>query len=181
MIIDNFIDSFKELKIASINGNFSDVVNDVDDIAYPLISQDIPKNVQSDILRRLEIVHDRPLKDHIMFMRRSPIGINYPHQVHSDVSMGDYSLMLYINNYPGGTSLLKHKKSGIAYNPESQEFVDLIVNDGNTPEAWEITEMVHMRPNRAFIFRSDLLHRAEPIGGIGEGAEARVVLTCFFS
>ena len=109
------------------------------------------------------------------------MGIDCPHQVHSDYSMGDYSLMVYVSDGDGGTSLVRHKKTGIAYNPECDEFVKLIVEDQNIHDAWEITDSVLIRPNRAFIFDSRRLHRAEPVGGFGEGKTSRVVFTCFFS
>ena len=72
-----------------------------------------------------------------MFMRRSPVGTKCPHQVHSDASMGLHSLMLYINGYSGGTSLVSHKKTGISYNPEDQEYVDIIEKDLNPPSKSE--------------------------------------------
>ena len=181
MIVDDFIESFEALKKASIENVFSDQVNDVDQVTYPLISTDIPAEVENEIIIKLSDLMGVTVENPFMFMRRSPKGVNCPHQVHSDSSMGGYSLMLYINDSEGGTSLLKHKESGISFNPESQEFVDIVVRDQNEPELWEVTDMIKMKPNRGFVFRSDMLHRAEPIGGFGEGSEARVVLTCFFS
>ena len=181
MIIDDFIESFDELRNAAINNDFAGEVNPVDGVLYPLISSKIPVKVENEIISELSELIGRTIDNPFMFMRRSPEGVDCPHQVHSDASMGGYSLMLYINDHAGGTSLVRHKESGISYNPELQEFVDIVVKDQNNPEAWEITDMINMKPNRAFVFRSDMLHRAEPIGGFGSGSNSRVILTCFFS
>jgi len=180
LIIDNFIESFGSLLSAAKNGSFVDEVNPIDGVTYPLINRDLSVEVASEIVMKLSDLMRKPIANPFMFMRRSPKGVDCPHQAHSDASMGTHSLMLYING-EGGTSLLRHKESGIAYNPESHEFVNVITRDQNIADAWEITDMVNLVPNRAFIFRSDMIHRAEPIGGFGEGNEARTILTCFFS
>jgi len=181
MIIDNFLCSFDDLKEHSLRSVFKDEVNPVDKVVYPLICKDIPKNVEIEIYQRLAIYIGDTVKNPVMFMRKSPEGVDCPHQVHSDASMGKFSLMLYLNNHDGGTSLVRHKETGISYNPENQEYVDIVVNDQNNHEAWEITDMVDMKENRAFIFDSRRLHRSEPIGGFGKEHDSRVVLTCFFS
>ena len=180
MIIENFIESFDELKRASLEHEFKDEVNPVDGVAYPLICKVIPKAVEAEILVKLSLNLGWPLTDHTLFMRKSPEGVDCPHQAHSDASMGLYSLMLYVNGI-GGTSLLKHRKTGIAYAPESEEFVKIIQKDQNESDAWEITDMIDMKPNKAFIFDSRRLHRAEPVGGQGTGKDSRVVLWCLFA
>jgi len=180
--LDNFLASFQTLLDASIEGDFEGAVSPVDGVKYPHICQDIPEEVRGEIEKLLSEYIGKDIKQSTMFMRRSPEGVEAPHQVHSDISMGDYSLMLYINEgESAGTSMLKHRETGIAYSPENQKYLDIITKDQNNPEAWEVMHMVPMKPNRAFIFRADSLHRAEPIGGFGQGKEARVVLTCFFS
>jgi hypothetical protein len=182
MIIDGFLGSFEELKRASQENEFGDVENPYDGVVYPLISRDIPYVVEHEILSKLERALGRPAENHTIFMRRSPKGVNAPHQVHSDISMGKYSMMLYINEGEGaGTSFVKHNRTGIAYNPADEHFVRIVNTDQKKIDAWEIVDFVDAVPNRAFVFEADRLHRAEPVGGFGEGTEARVVLTCFFS
>ena len=182
MICDNFLESFGSLYEASISGPFADEVNPVDGVIYPQICKEIPQEVEQEIIDNIEKVLGYPPEISLMFMRRSPEGVKCPHQVHSDATMGGYTMILYINEGDNAcTSLVRHKESGIGYNPSNQEFVDIIVKDQNNPDAWHITDMVDMVSNRAFIFKSDMLHRAEPVGGFGQGTEARCVLTCFFS
>lgn len=183
MIIDNFIDDFDLLKKESISGMFIDEINPIDGVIYPLINRTISSKVQDNVINNLNKIFGREIIDPLIFMRKSPIGVKYPNEVHSDNSMGKYSLMLYINDETegAGTSLVKHKRSGITHAPEDPEFLSVIQFDQNNQKEWEIYEMFHMKPNRAAIFDSNRLHRAEPVGGFGEGKEARVVLTCFFS
>ena len=184
MIIDNFLDSFEELKAKSQSDCFADMVSPTDGVTYPLICTDIPENVKQEVFRKLGELIGGEIENPSIFMRRCPKGAKSPNKVHSDISMGRYSCMVYISKPIGansGTSLVKHKKTGIAYNPESEEFAKIVMNDRNNDDAWEVLNMVKMKPNRAFVFKAEALHRSEPIGGFGEGKEARVVLTCFFS
>ncbi len=181
MIIDDFLKSFNELKEASLICEFKDEVNQIDGVVYPFICKDIPNNVENEVFDNLsEYIGDK-VKSPIIFMRKSPHGVSCPHQVHSDASMGDFSLMLYLNEGNGGTSLVKHNRTGIAYNPESEAFVGIVQSDQNNSDSWAITDMINMKRNRAFIFDSRRLHRAEPVGGFGKEGDSRVVLTCFFS
>ncbi len=181
MIVDDFISTFKGLKEYALNAEFKDEVNEIDKVVYPLICKDIPAVYYDEILLQIENILGRKPENILMFMRRSPVGVPCPHQVHSDAVMGRYSLMLYLQESIGGTALLHHKLTGIGHNPQAQELVDVITLDQNSPEKWVMDEYVQMKENRAFIFPSDRMHRAEPVGGFGEGKEARVVLTCFFS
>ncbi len=179
MIINNFIKSFAELEIAARENDFIDEVNPVDGVIYPLICADIPESVRSEIEENLKALNGGKVDINIMFMRRSPEGVSCPHKVHSDISMGKYSLMLYING--GHTSLVRHNKTGIAFSPEDDSYLDIIHKDQNNDDAWSVTEIMGGEPNVAAIFDSSRLHRAEPVGGFGSGVDSRVVLTCFFS
>lgn len=179
---DDFLPSCSLLKDYSQDANFCDVVNEVDGVTYPHICEDIPEKIILEMGAGLSEVMGRDVDINSIFMRRSPLGVYVPNPVHSDASMGDYSCMLYLNdNSAAGTSLVYHKETGIAINPESKVLVDLINKDNRDPDKWGVFMFAEMRENLAFIFRSDILHRAEPIGGFGEGNQSRTVLTCFFS
>lgn len=183
IVIDDFLPEFDELQKHAQTTTFVDVMNDFDGVTYPLICADIPRHLVISVLGHIAKHFAMP-KDPVMFMRRSPAGVPCPHQVHSDASMGDYSLMLYLNaeeDCQGGTSFLSHRLTGIAYNPGLPQAVEIIIADQNRPDAWEVRNMAEMLPNRAVIFKADALHRAEPVGGFGDTPEnTRVVLTCFF-
>jgi len=181
MIINDFLDSYNDLKNFAFASDFSGAVNPVDGVNYPHICVHIPDAVRSELVWRItkELGHEP--ENITMFMRRSPAGCHVPHIAHTDNSMGSYSLMLYMNDADGGTAFIRHKETGVMYAPESQEMVDYVAQDQNSPDKWAVVDMVSMKENRAVIFDSGKFHCAMPIGGFGEGIEARTVLTVFFS
>lgn len=122
-----------------------------------------------------------------LFARMSPAGVHCPHQAHNDEVMAPYSLMIYMNRLKdcqGGTSLLRHRGLGFSTGPLTPEMHQVVLRDQNTPAAWDIAHLCEMKPNRAFIFKSPLFHRAEPViptTGFGNTQEnSRLVLTAFF-
>ena len=185
LIIDDFLESFEALREYADTAVFSDVVNPVDGVVYPLICSEIPEGIRAEILAKLEDFKGAPIESPTIFMRRSPAGVPVPHAVHSDMSMGSHSLMVYLNREEdcrGGTSFLSHKATGIGYNPDRPDFAYIVAADQNNHDAWMIRDMIDMKPNRAAIFDASRLHRAEPSGGFGTTPrDMRVVLTCFFS
>jgi len=181
IIIDNFLESYQELKDYSLVADFTGITNHVDGVTYPHINADIPEAVRAELTKKLKEIFGREPESAMMFMRQSPKGCHAPHIAHTDNSMGIYSLMLYMNDHEGGTAFIRHKETGIMYAPESQEIVELVQKDQNNPEKWAVVDMAHMKENRAVIFDAGKFHCAMPIGGFGEGAESRCVLTVFFS
>jgi hypothetical protein len=181
MIVDNFLNSYSELKDYAQSADFSTVVNPVDGVDYPHICVDIPDSVRAELLGRLTDFLGKEPENVTMFMRRSPEGCHVPHIAHTDNSMGLYSLMLYMNDEEGGTAFIRHRQTGVMYAPEDQQMVDYLTADQNSPEKWALVDMAHMKENRAVIFDAGKFHCAMPIGGFGEGASSRTVLTVFFS
>lgn len=179
VILDDFLPIYDDLKAFTLSCDFKDEVNPVDGVVYPYICRDIPYH--DEIINQINISVGRDIVAPTLFLRMSPEGVDCPHIVHSDKSMGDYSFMLYFHE-EGGTALLRHRDSGITYNPEGSEFVDLVQRDQNSPEKWVIYQEAKAKPNRGAIFDAGLLHAAQPIGGFGASqADSRIVLTCFFS
>jgi len=186
-IIDGFLSvrTYADLREYADISKFSDIKNEFDGVVYPKICVEIPDHVREEILAKLETWKGSKITGETMFMRQSPLGVECPHKVHSDLSMGRYSLMLYLNRLEhcaGGTSFVSHIDTGIAYHPVWPGFVDIITAHQNLDESWQVREIAHMIPNRAVIFDAGALHRAEPIGGFGSTPQdTRLVLTCFFS
>jgi hypothetical protein len=180
-IVDNFLDEamYNRLREHADTLNFTGVQNPVDGVVYPGISTDIPDDVRKFILRTL-----KP-RDFTLFMRLSLAGVPVPHQAHTDTLMGTTSLMLYLNrpeHCRGGTSFVKHKKTGMISDPRDKFEERVWQLDTNKRNAWAIYEQVDMKPNRAAIFPAKLMHRAEPSGGFGtEAKNGRLVLTMFYS
>jgi hypothetical protein len=117
-------------------------------------------------------------------MRLSLADVPVPHQAHTDTVMGDFSMMLYMNraeHCQGGTSLVRHV-TGMDTDPIDEESQKVWLRDTNIPEMWTPYTRCEMRTNRAFIFRANLMHRAEPLGGFGTDAtNGRLVMTAFFN
>lgn len=179
--IDDFLRKFDDLKAFEKEAEFSDVENPYDGVVYPLICQHIPRPIIDEIKVKLSEYLGREPYISASFLRRSPEGVHVPHIAHTDKSMGDYSLMLYLSDGEGGTAFLRHAESGMMYQPESTEFIDLAVRDQNKTDKWRVCSMVPRGANRACIFDAGLFHCAMPVGGDGEGDNARTVLTVFFS
>ena len=178
-----FLDNFKELEDYAKKAKYEDEVNPVDGVVYPCICKDIPERVMNDLIYCLtfKILQRRP-KDPFVFLRRSPEGVPVPHKFHTDHSMGDFSMMIYLQDNPdAGTGLAIHKEMGISRAPDNQEQLNKAIEDCNDDSKWQIYKIAEMMKNKAVIFDSQLFHVALPIGGFGEGKESRTVLTCFFS
>ena len=181
MIIDNFLECFEDVKSLAKDGVFKDEKNTYDGVVYPEICRDIPNCIAQEVEENLSKVIGKNIEISAMFLRRSPEDAECPNKVHHDLSMGQYSLMLYVNEREDmGTSFVVHRSTGIGYAPEARDFVSIIAADSNNDGAWREIEFTQSKENRALIFESERMHRAEPIGGFGKGSESRTVLTCFF-
>lgn len=181
LIVDNFLDYFEDWRAWADGLAYTDEVNPVDSVSYPGIYRHVPT---WGIQQRIQAVIGIPVLIRTAFLRLSPEGVHVPHQAHSDSVMGAYSLMLYLNRPEdclGGTALVRHRGSGMQTDPQTQEGLEIWTRDMNDPTAWETYSLCEMKTNRAFIFRSDLMHCAFPTGGFGENPmNARLVLTTFF-
>lgn len=179
---DDFLNQYNDLEQYAKDAEFQDEVNPSDGVVYPLICKEIPRAIWDDVRRGLSEYTGQSPEIHALFMRRSPAGVDVPHVAHHDGVMGRYSMMLYLDEKEGsGTAFLRHKESGIMYAPESQEYIDTVVEDQNNLDKWVVSSMVHSKENRAAIFDAGIFHCAMPVGGYGHGSEARTVLTAFFS
>lgn len=180
IIIDDFLSDFEGWREWADTAKYQPIENPVDGVVYPGICTAIPSFGTQ---QRLSLVMGANVKLRTLFMRLSLDGVDVPHQAHTDAVMGEYSLMLYLNRAEhcrGGTSLVRHV-SGMDSHPTTPEQVAMWERDTNAPGKWSIYSMAEMKPNRAFIFRSDLFHRAEPVGGFGtDSTNGRLVLTAFF-
>lgn len=122
----------------------------------------------------------------MLFLRLSVLGVAVPNQVHTDNSMGQYSLMLYLTPdefipESAGTGFYEHKATGLRAINTDPKMVELARKDSNTPEAWERYDMCPMKANRGCIFDAHLFHKAEPTGGFGDSQKnGRLVLTAFY-
>lgn len=183
LVIDNFLDRFSDLRNHCDGVSFGDLVNPLDGVSYPGISTDIPPEVVDEVVSKLSGAVGRPVSDITIFMRMTTAGTDAPHQAHTDALMGDVALLVYLNRESecdGGTSFVSHTETGMDSNPQTIEEVSVWERDTNEYFQWDVIEEVEMHPNRAVIFDSRLMHRAEPPGGFGDSSTTgRLVLTCF--
>lgn len=173
-ILDDFLTDFAGWRQWADTCEFRDEVNPADGVTYPAICKRVPIYGTH---QRLAAVMGRPVRLNALFMRLSLAGAPCPHQAHHDGLMGDFSLMLYLNrpeHCRGGTELIEHV--------DGEPDVATWERDTNVVEKWRRVSLCPMVPNRAFIFRSTLWHRALPIGGFGtDQTNGRLVMTGFFS
>lgn len=153
---------------------YKDEENPVDGVVYPLVCKEVPEQVHR------EIAFMAGRKPNFLFLRRSPAGVHIPQEVHSDIAMGKTSLMVYLSDGPGGTSFLVHRVLGVAKSPKIESVLELCRQSENNRDAWSVHSYCKMEANKACIFDSDWYHRAEPVGGYGDGESSRCVLTGFF-
>jgi hypothetical protein len=122
----------------------------------------------------------------ITFFRKSPAGQAEPHYIHSDLEMGDWTGILYLNPHTAegdGTTFWRHKASGRlattttgredAFAPEWAEWRD--------QSLWEPWHTVPARFNRLLLFPSPLFHSRALEANYGVGDEARLIQVCFGS
>lgn len=182
LIVDDFLPEFSRVREFADAADYQPFVSSVDGVEYPLISP-APDFVSELVHSGVEKIMGRSIDIRHTFFRASPEGVDVPNQVHNDLSMGEYSLMVYMNrrkDCTGGTSFLRHKEMGFDRNTVFDEELEAALRDSNNPDKWEVTMTCPMETNRAIIFSAELMHRAEPVGGFGSGKAARVVLTAFF-
>ena len=181
--IDNFLEQYSSLKdFADNKATFADVENPVDGVSYPLICTEIPESIKSEIVDQLSMFMHRLIENPTIFIRMSPAGVHCPHVFHNDISMGNFSFMLYMDNRPNdaGTGLFMHAGTGGRF--PTPETIEEESRDINNPDAWIQYDMAESYENRGALFDANLYHAALPFGGYGKTqAESRKVLTCFFS
>ena len=183
-IIDDFLDDFESFRSYCDEVNYDGITNPADGVFYDGVSVDIPEAVKAEVIEKVAKDMGRSVTVKALFLRLSTESMDAPHQAHTDSLMGRYSLMLYMNKLEdceGGTSLVIHKKTGLCRTPVNEKQLKTWQEDTNNQDAWQISQIAEMIPNRAFIFDASLMHRAEPVGGFGDnGKNGRLVLTMFY-
>lgn len=187
LIVDEFFEPIvaSQLRLETVTKEFKDHMNPVDGVTYPgiLRADEVVRSlVETSLLSHFDYAKIK-LKD--VFFRLSIWGTSAPQQAHTDVTMGKYTLLVYMNDvYPKvycGTTILEHASGMMPTNPQNS-YQELVANnDKNNAQAWTIVGMCQAKFNRAFIIRSDLFHRSEPVGGFGvDNIDGRLVLCAFF-
>lgn len=147
-----------------------------DGVVYPRVCDDVPRSV----VDFLTVDAGRP--PDLLFLRESPAGVEVPHIVHADHLMGETAMMLYLEQGPdgAGTSFMRHHLLGVSWIPKVPALAEMVAGDQNRPERWIAYAHCTAVRNRVCFFNTGWFHSAMPVGGYGEGREARCVLTAFW-
>lgn len=114
----------------------------------------------------------------LSFFRRSPQGQKEPHFIHSDVDMGDYSAVLYLNPSPpkgDGTDFWANR-----FNQVSSDVPHEFSKEGEKPGAWRRYFHVAAKFNRMVLFQSNRFHSRSIFDNWGDENEARLTQVTFF-
>ncbi len=114
----------------------------------------------------------------LTFFRKSPVGQVEPHFIHTDVDMGDFSAILYLNPDPApqdGTCFWTHLRTGEIQNT----IPHLRSSEGNDPNQWIMRQRVLAKFNRLLMFPSSYFHSRSIHGNWGEGDGARLIQVAF--
>lgn len=184
MIVDHFLDDFDDFRRQCDDFNYSGVTSPVDGVFYPGISLGIPEIIKTDVIQKLKEITGS-IDNLWLFLRLSLEGVDVPHQAHNDASMGRWGMILYLNrpeHCKGGTSTVRHIKEGMENGPDNDQQMEVWKKDGTQYDQWEITEMIDMKPNRAWIFPTETMHRAEKPSSYGtDPKDGRLVMVGFWS
>lgn len=178
MVIDDFLSDFPVIRRWADHATYENPTNPYDALGYHGIATECPAD---SLLRSLQRWFHPGVKLVHSMVRLSIEGCPVPYQAHADSFMGSrFTAIVYLNrpeHCRGGTALLRHIESGAVKESDGKAWKD----DENDPDAWEVLSLCPMQTNRAFCYRSDLLHRSEPLGGFGTDArDGRLVLIGLF-
>lgn len=113
----------------------------------------------------------------LTFFRKSPEGQQEPHFIHTDVDMGQWSAILYLNENPpegDGTCFWTHKSGAI-----ESEIPHERSEEGKNPDDWELRLRVPAQFNRLVMFPSSYFHSRAIFENWGAGDEARLTQIAF--
>ena len=183
-VIDEFLSDYEWFRAYLDLLDYQGQINPVDGVEYPGINVQIPPGICADVVNKLQLAVGKRISKTTLFLRLTVEGVPVPHQAHNDATMGDYGMILYLSrpeHCDGGTSFVKHVEHGMEYGPTNEKEQIVWAQDTNDYDKWDITEMVDMKTNRAFVFDANRMHRPEPPNGFGGGPQdGRLVMVCFF-
>lgn len=181
-IQDDFFENGLKARKAILSTPFIDVTSPIDNITYPHINLNIPKKIVAELTKKIESIMDSKIEIKFLFGRTMIKGRSVPNKVHSDITMGEYSALVYLSlNWPtndSGTGFYKHDTEGF----KADSCTDLSKIDSNSMEHW--TKYLHCQAkfNRILIHKADYWHMAEPQDAWGDSPKnGRLVLTVFFN
>lgn len=115
----------------------------------------------------------------LSFFRRSPAGQVEPHFIHTDVDMGDWTALLYLNQGApegDGTAFWRYLPTNEIENPAPH----LRSREGMTPApVWRVWRRVDAKFNRLVVFPATYYHSRAIFENWGQGEGARLTQVTF--
>lgn len=114
----------------------------------------------------------------LTFARRSPEGQVEPHFIHTDIDMGDWSAILYLNParpMGDGTDFWTHHETGAIESFVPHECSE----EGKDIAGWVLRRHVEGVFNRLLVFPSSYFHSRAIWENWGEGNSSRLVQVVF--
>jgi hypothetical protein len=114
----------------------------------------------------------------LSFFRRSPEGQIEPHFIHTDVDMGEWSAILYLNPDPptgDGTMFWTHRETGLEECDAPHKYSEA----GQFVAGWHVNKFVKAKFNRMLIFKSNLFHSRSLFLNWTQGEESRLTQVTF--
>lgn len=112
------------------------------------------------------------------FFRKSPRDQPEPNYIHSDLNMGTWTAILYLNPFPpmgDATYFYRHKKSGQTVD----DGTGTLDGDWTKRSHWERNLVVRAQFNRVLIFPANRYHSRGIPENYGTGDDARLIQVVF--
>lgn len=182
--IDNFLDDPQLVRDLAINAEYEDWLGP-DGQVYKRISRVINPEVMKHIL--LPIIDVVGPIDLLGMGFRLNYGNEIPNTtIHTDLGWGSHALVIYLNDTQedlGGTAFWTHRATGTErIDPGDVDLFEIVKNDWDNEEAWDMKEYVPMKFNRATIYESAFYHSRYPFDAFGSTPEdGRLIAVAFFT
>ena len=170
-VFDDFLADPVNYRKAALRGEFKTF--EFPGCAFHGISTPTPSTVPE------KICHMFPgWKASLSFFRKSPIGQEEPHFIHTDIDMGEWSAILYLNpEHPtgDGTAFWTH----VSTNTDGSRIPHERSEEGKSARGWMLRRLVIGKFNRLVIFPSHLFHSRGIPQNWGKGDAARLTQVTF--
>lgn len=169
-VFDNFLDNPDEYREEALKLNYR--TYDFPNCSFHGIALSGMTAIVTDKLENVG------LKPELSFFRKSPLGQVEPHFIHSDVDMGEWSAILYLNPNPpagDGTAFWTLVATGDIESMIPHERSE----EGRDPKNFDLRCSVQAQFNRLLMFPSSYFHSRRIHDNWGDGADARLTQVTF--
>jgi len=170
-VFDDFLTNPEAYRDAALQSEFRTMV--FPEATFHGISIPVPPTVPEKLMRLIP-----SLRPTLSFFRRSPAFQEEPHFIHTDIDMGEWSSVLYLNpDRPDGdgTSFWTHNGSGEIESTIPHQRSE----EGRTSDGWTLRETVLSKFNRLVLFPSSYFHSRAIFENWGKGYSARLTQVTF--